>query len=71
MRRERRQRPTAAFKADAAAFAPLVAAELAEPDESAVLQATIDVGDLSDQGALDALRRGIVSITVKAPPVGA
>jgi len=55
---------------DAAVIAPLVAAELANPDGSAVLVATVAIGDLSDPAARDELRAAAQAIAAKAPPVG-
>ena len=55
---------------DVAAFASLVAEELANPDGSMPLVATVPVGDLSDQGARDELRAAAEAIAAKAPPTG-
>jgi hypothetical protein len=59
-----------AAQGDGAAFAALVAEELANPDGSAVLVATVAVGDLSDPAARDELRAAAEAIAAKAPPVG-
>jgi hypothetical protein len=42
-------------------IAAQVAAELADPTGGRLMSATVAVGDLSDQAALDALRAGIVA----------
>lgn len=55
---------------DVAAFKALVDEELRDPDGSKVLVAQIDVGDLTEPAALDALRRGAQSLVSQVPPVG-
>jgi hypothetical protein len=59
-----------ATSGDVAVIAALVAAELANPDGSAVLVTTVAVGDLSDQSARDELRRGCEALADAAPPRG-